>query len=115
MGLILTVLTLAVSLARETVVRHMRRVTPHMKRVAAVLLGVAGIYVMYYGWYSLRVYGGNFDGGGPAKVAYDLSGRMSTWIASVGPIRIGVIALAVITVTLVLSFARQVTTSRDRG
>ena len=55
MGLILTVLTLAVSLARETVVRHMRRVTPHMKRVAAVLLGVAGLYVAYYGWYSLRV------------------------------------------------------------
>lgn len=107
MGVILTLLTLAVTLARESVVRHMRRVTPHMKRLAAILLAIAGIYVAYYGWYTLRVYDGDLDAGGLAKVGYDLSGRMSESIAAVGPIRIAIVATAVITLTTLVSFARH--------
>lgn len=103
MGVILTVLTLAVALARGSVVRNMRRVVPHVQRVAAVLLGVAGLYVAYYGWYTLRVYNGDLDPGGPAKLGYEFSARMSEWITTVGPTRIGIAGVGIIAAVAVVS------------
>lgn len=100
MGLVLTVLTLAVALARSSVVSHMRRVLPHVRRIAAVLLGVAGLYVAYYGWYQLRVYDGATDPGGPAKLGYQFSANATQWIMAVGPLRVGIIATATIGATI---------------
>jgi cytochrome c biogenesis protein CcdA len=96
MGVILTALTVALSLARASFVARLRRVVPHVRRVAAVLLGLAGAYVTYYGWYSLQIYGGNLDPGGPAKLAYDLSARMSQLVVNTGPMRIGAVAVAAV-------------------
>ena len=59
MGLVVTVLSLAVALARVTAVTKLRRVLPHVSRLSGALLVAAGLYVAYYGWYEVRV----FDGG----------------------------------------------------
>lgn len=101
MGVVLTVLTVALSLARAGLVARMRLVVPHVRRVAAVLLGIAGAYVTYYGWYTLQVYDGNLDAGGPAKVAYDLSARMSQLVIETGPVRIGAVAIAAVVLAFV--------------
>lgn len=63
MGVIVTVLTLAVALARSGVVARFRSLLPKMNLIAGVLLLVAGAYVAYYGWYELRLfhYGGSAD------------------------------------------------------
>ena len=91
MGLVLIVLTLAIALARQGIVKKMRGVLPHINRVSGVLLVVAGLYVVYYGWYELRVLNGNTSGGGIAGWMFNLNGHITQWINDVGPTRIGLI------------------------
>jgi cytochrome c biogenesis protein CcdA len=107
MGVIITALTVALSLARASFVRRLRRIVPHVRRIAATLLAVAGGYVAYYGWYSLQVYDGNLDAGGPAKTAYGFSARMTQIVIDTGPIRIGAIALGAIAFAFIASNVRQ--------
>src|SRR5439155_72880 len=46
------------ALARMSLVARLRRAGPVLVRIGGLLLAVAGGYVAYYGWYSLRVFGG---------------------------------------------------------
>ncbi|TDD42606.1 cytochrome c biogenesis protein CcdA [Nonomuraea terrae] len=58
MGLVVTVLSLAVGLARAAAVARLRRLLPYVSRAGGALLLLAGLYVAYYGWYELRVLAG---------------------------------------------------------
>ncbi len=58
MGVVITILTVAVSLAKSGVVQRFRNLLPVMNRIAGGLLVVAGAYVAYYGWYEIRVLDG---------------------------------------------------------
>jgi cytochrome c biogenesis protein CcdA len=60
MGLVVSVLTMAVALAKDGLVRRFRSLLPKMNKVAGVLLVVAGLYVAYYGYYEIRIF--FFDG-----------------------------------------------------
>lgn len=113
MGVILTALTVALALAQAPFIARLRLVMPHMRRVAAVLLGVAGAYVAYYGWYQIQVYSGDLDPGGPAKLGYDLSARMSELINGIGSIRIALLAVLAVGAGVLLSLLRRET--RDPG
>lgn len=104
MGLVLTVLTLALSLAQLSIVTNMRKVLPYVERAGAILLSLSGVYVTYYGWYSLRVYDGDLSAGGPAKYIYDLSGQANSFIQTTGPARIGLILLAILAAALMVAF-----------
>ena len=68
MGVVLIALTVALALARQSLVRSMRRVLPYVYQVSGVLLLVAGVYVAYYGWYELRVAHGDTSGGGAGRL-----------------------------------------------
>ena len=108
MGLVLMVLTLAIALARQSLVRRLRGVLPYINRVSGGLLVLAGAYVVYYGWYELRVYSGDTSNGGVAQWMFDLSGRMTDWIDTVGPTRVGlVLALAIALVVLIVLARRE--------
>ena len=108
MGLVLMVLTLAIALARQSIVRSMKGMLRYVNRVSGALLLVAGVYVAYYGWYELRVYDGDTSGGAVASWVFDLSGRLTTWIDSVGPIQVGlVLALAIALVVLIVLARRE--------
>ena len=63
MGLVVTVLTVALALARSGVVARFRELLPMMNRIAGGLMVVTGAYVAYYGYYELRLlnYGGDED------------------------------------------------------
>jgi hypothetical protein len=63
MGLVITVLTVALALARSGVVARFRELLPMMNRIAGGLMVVTGAYVAYYGYYELRLlnYGGDED------------------------------------------------------
>ncbi len=113
MGLVLMVLTLAIALARQSLVRRLRGVLPYVGRISGALLVLAGLYVTYYGWYELRVYSGDTSGGGVAQWMFDLSGRMSDWIDSVGPTRIGLLLATAIALTVFIVLARRGTEPRD--
>ena len=60
MGLVVSVLTMAVALAKDGLVNRFRALLPVMNKVAGVLLVVAGLYVAYYGYYEIRLF--FFDG-----------------------------------------------------
>lgn len=63
MGLVIGVLTVALAMARSSVVARFRELMPAVNRVAGALMIVTGAYVAYYGYYELRLlnYGGDED------------------------------------------------------
>jgi cytochrome c biogenesis protein CcdA len=77
MGVIITVLTVAVAFARSGVVARFRSALPFMTRIAGGLMAVAGLYVAYYGWYEWRVLEHNdLSGGG----IYDRAQDIQQWL-----------------------------------
>ncbi len=56
MGLLATVLTLAVAFGKKGIVGKMRSVLPKINLISAIILVVVGIYVMIYGYWSVRVF-----------------------------------------------------------
>ncbi|MGA1440775.1 MAG: cytochrome c biogenesis CcdA family protein [Ilumatobacteraceae bacterium] len=77
MGVIVTVLTIAVAFARSGVVARFRALIPKMNLVAGVLLLVAGAYVAYYGWYELRVF---HFGGSVEDPVVDRASAIQSWL-----------------------------------
>lgn len=62
-ALVVGVLAVAVALASGAVIDRMRRVLPYVNRISGAILIPVGLYVSYYGWYELRLFGGR----GPAE------------------------------------------------
>jgi cytochrome c-type biogenesis protein len=77
MGLVVTVLTLAVAMAKSGVVNRFRSLLPKVNLIAGGLLLVAGAYVAYYGWYELRLF--HFDGPVEDPII-DAATEIQTWL-----------------------------------
>jgi len=105
MGLVLMVITLAIALARQSLVKNIRRVLPYINRVSGALLVLAGLYVVYYGWYELRVFNGDLDGGGVAQWAFDINSSISRWINEIGATRLGLILGLVLALAVLVALA----------
>jgi len=106
MGAVLMALTLAVALARRSLVSGMRRALPYVARASGALLVVAGAYVAYYGWYEIAVSRDVDAPAGPVAFVTGLSGDVSTWVQGTGTVRIGLLAGAVVGVALIVAFRR---------
>jgi cytochrome c-type biogenesis protein len=89
MGLVVGALSLAVALARSSVVSALRRSSRTASRLGGLLLLVAGGYVAYYGWYEIRV----LRGGGVGDPVVSAGAVVQRWLAS-GLDRIGVAGVA---------------------
>ena len=61
-ALVVGVLAVAVALASGAVIDRMRRVLPYVNRLSGVILIPVGLYVAYYGWYELRLFGSESAG-----------------------------------------------------
>jgi cytochrome c-type biogenesis protein len=81
MTLVLLVLSLALALARDSMVRRMRAVLRYVDRIAAGMLVVVGAYLVYYGIYALD--GDNASSPG-ISVIEDWSSRLSAWLQDGG-------------------------------
>lgn len=91
MGLVVTLLSLTVALARAAAVARLRRLLPYVSRISGGLLLAAGLYVVYYGWYELRVFSGASTDDPVVGAATAVQGTISAWIETLGT---GWIALA---------------------
>ena len=110
MTLVLVALTVAMALARTSLLRFLRGAQAYVGRVAGGLVAVAGGYVAYYGWLEVRTFGGSTGTGAvPASNitdvvtgwSYDISDRVN----SIGSLRIAVglsLALAVLALIVFL-------------
>ena len=107
MGLVLMVITLAIALARQSLVKNLRKVLPYINRVSGGLLVLAGLYVVYYGWYELRVFNGTTSGGGVAQWAFDINSSVSRWINEVGATRLGLILGLVVALAVLVALAAR--------
>ncbi|MGZ4786110.1 MAG: cytochrome c biogenesis CcdA family protein [Acidimicrobiales bacterium] len=107
LGVVLIALTVALALAKHSLVRNLRRVLPYIYKVSGVLLVVAGLYVAYYGWYELRVRTGETSGGGAAQVVFDWNASISSWVQQVGPVRLGIVLAAAVGVVIALTMGTR--------
>ncbi|MCO8125901.1 cytochrome c biogenesis protein CcdA [Acidimicrobiia bacterium EGI L10123] len=112
MGLVITALTVAIALARDSVVRVLRSGMRHANRAAAVLMVVMGLYVAWYGVFSLRVRSDPGTGAGPVDRVEQWSADATRFVSDVGATRLGLYLLAAIAAmvsisVLVTSLRRQ--------
>lgn len=89
MGLVLMTLTVALGLARHSLVGRMKQVLPYVNRVAGGLVLAAGAYVAYYGYFDVQTLRGGAVNTGPVNAVGNISSTISNWIETIGP---GVVA-----------------------
>jgi cytochrome c biogenesis protein CcdA len=107
MGLVITGLTVAVALARHSLVRQIRRALPYVQRIAGGLLVLAGGYVAYYGWYELRVYGGDLSRDPVVDGVTRVFDRLRSWAIEFGGMRLAALFVVVIAVGVGLAVAAR--------
>lgn len=113
MSLVLTALTVALALAKHSLVRTLRRALPYIDRISGALLVIAGAYITYYWAYALLADPGTRAGSGPIRFVEDLSGRVATNVQSVGGLRIGLVLGAVVLAALGTVLWRRRTPAPD--
>lgn len=96
MGVVLMSLTLALGLARASLVRGLRRALPYVERLSGSLLVVAGAYIVYYGYYSMGINDGRDVAAGPVAFVERISGAVTTFLADSGETTIGVILAGIV-------------------
>lgn len=110
MGLVIAALTVAIALARDSVVGFLRSSMRHLDRVAAVLMVLMGAYVAWYGIFSLRVRNDPSTSAGPVDRVEDWSARTTRFVSDVGATRLGLylaVAIAAMVAVSVLVAARR--------
>jgi cytochrome c biogenesis protein CcdA len=117
MGLVITGLSVAVALARHSLVRQLRRALPYVQRIAGGLLVLAGGYVAYYGWYELRVYDGDLSRDPVVDGVTAVFDRLRSWAIDFGGLRLATVFLLVIAAGIAIAVAARRSperTSADR-
>lgn len=111
MALVITALTVAIALARDSVVKFMRSGMQYANRVAGGLMIVMGAYVAWYGIFSLRVRNDPTTAGGPVDLVEEWSADASTFVQDVGATRFGLILLgsivAMVCISILVSSLRR--------
>jgi cytochrome c-type biogenesis protein len=101
MTLVLLALTVAVALARTSIVRFLRGAQPYVGRVAGGLVALAGAYVAYYGWEEVRAgRWGEVPDSNIIDVVSGWSTDVTQWIDRVGAVRIAVIVAILLAGTI---------------
>jgi cytochrome c-type biogenesis protein len=106
MGLVLTVLTLALALARQSLIHRLRSVLPLVNRISGVLLVVAGAYFTWYGIYELRIRDDPGTAAGPVDTVTGWSSDITTWIQDLGAERLGLVLGIVVCAALLYVLLR---------
>jgi cytochrome c biogenesis protein CcdA len=85
---LLVALTVAVALARRSLVAGLRRVLPYVQRISGGLLLVAGSYVAWYGWYEAERFG---EDDAVVEGVTGWSDDISSWLQDQGPRSVGLV------------------------
>ncbi len=111
MTLVLLALTVSMGMARQSMVRWLRRVMPYVTRASGAVLIVAGAYLAHYGWYERQVRAGDAGGSKAVDVVTGWSDATARWVNDIGPTRLGLLLalglVAVLTATVGLRTRRR--------
>jgi cytochrome c-type biogenesis protein len=91
MTLVLLALTVSLGMARQGVLRWLRKALPHIARASGLLLLLAGAYLVHYGWYERRVRSGRAGRSSAVDTVTGWSDGIATWVSDVGPTRLGLL------------------------
>jgi cytochrome c biogenesis protein CcdA len=111
MGLTVALAAVAVALAREGLLRRVRRAAPLLSRLGGGLLLAAGAYVAWYGWYEIRVLRGAATSDPVIDAAAIAQRRLSTLLDHAGA---GLLA-AILAVLLAAAGVRWLNQRRATG
>lgn len=115
MGVVVISLTVYTALARNGLVRRLRRAMPYVNRAAAVLLLLSGAYITYYGIYEIRANRSDTVVSDPVVEYFtELQGRAATWVQNVGAVRLGLM-LGLATVAVIAAFMAVRNGRRSQG
>ncbi len=95
MGIVVLVLALAVVTARTSLVGSMRRAGAMISRGSGALLVVAGAYVVWYGWFEIRVLSGSTTSDPVISAAVSVQSAIARWLGGLGPVGLLTVAVAV--------------------
>lgn len=104
MTLVLLALTVSMGMARQSMVRWLRRALPYVTRASGALLIVAGAYLAHYGWYERRVLAGKGSDSAAVDVVTGWSSSIANWVYEVGPSRLGLLLALGLVVVLTATF-----------
>ena len=97
----------AVALARQSLLRGLRRAMPYINRIAGALVVVAGAYVAWYGTVELRTqHSGQVSGGRAVDTVTSWNSSISGWVDHVGATRLGLILGLVVAVAALIGLLR---------
>ena len=100
MALVVGALAVAVAVASSALIAGMRRVLPYINRASGVLMIVIGLYVGWYGWFEMRLFGEGSSADDPVIAAAGrVQGVLAGWVYRHGAwpwllLLAGVIAIA---------------------
>jgi hypothetical protein len=115
MGLVLTGITVALALARHSLVRQIRRVLPYVQRVAGVILIFAGAYLAWYGWYEIRVFRDSLTRDPVIDAVTDVFDQLRAWAIDFGGLRLAVVLAVVIAGGVAIAVAGRRRPRRSSG
>ncbi len=93
MGALITFLTMSLALAKTDVVAGMRRVLPYVSRVSGFVLLAAGLYLIDYGYFEIRVLSGDAYSSPRVDRFLEFQAAVNNWIQDTTPERIAVISV----------------------
>lgn len=109
MTLVLLALTVSMGMARQSIVRWLRRALPYVSRASGGLLVVAGAYLAHYGWYEMRVRDGRATGSAAVDLVTGWSDSIARWVNDVGPSRLGLLLALALAAVLTATFGVRTT------
>ena len=93
MGIVILFLTVSLARAKSNVATNMRRLLPFMGKISGVVLMIAGVYLIDYGQWEIRILDNPQAGNILVDHFLGLQGAVSTWVNNTTPERLGVVAV----------------------
>lgn len=93
MGIVILFLTVSLARAKSNVANNMRRLLPFMGKISGVVLMIAGVYLIDYGQWEIRILDNPQAGNILVDHFLGLQGAVSTWVNNTTPERLGVVAV----------------------
>jgi cytochrome c-type biogenesis protein len=107
MTLVLLALTVSMGMARQSIVRWLRRALPYVTRASGALLVVAGAYLAHYGWYEMQVRDGESTDSWAVDTVTGWSSSIARWVDDVGAMRLGLLLALALAAVLTAAFGTR--------
>jgi cytochrome c-type biogenesis protein len=107
MTLVLLALTVSMGMARQSIVRWLRRALPYVTRASGALLIVAGAYLAHYGWYEMQVRDGEGTDSWAVDTVTGWSSSIARWVDDVGAMRLGLLLALALAAVLTAAFGTR--------